>query len=78
MVNLVKNSPFIRNLIYGLIQYLKNMKKHPKKYENGKIDAILISQFNSMVDLMNYLNYKDYDYEFLFNFLEESRFILNH
>jgi hypothetical protein len=31
-----------------------------------------------MTDLLNYLNYKQHDYHFHFNFLQESRFILNH
>lgn len=34
--------------------------------------------FGSMADLLHYLKYKKHDLHFDFQFLEESRFILNH
>ncbi len=37
-----------------------------------------VTSFDNMSDLLNYLYYKKHDYYFHFDFLEESRFILNH
>jgi hypothetical protein len=38
----------------------------------------MLTVFDNMTDLLHYLKYKKHDSHFQFNFLEESRFILNH
>ena len=46
--------------------------------ENEEDSMVKTTAFTHMTDLLNYLNYKNFDLYFQFNFLEESRFILDH
>lgn len=38
----------------------------------------MVTVFDTMGDLLHYLRYKKHDMHFDFQFLEDSRFILNH
>jgi hypothetical protein len=46
--------------------------------EERSEEVLLMTTFSSMSDLLHYLKYKKHDLHFDFQFLEESRFILNH
>lgn len=55
--------------MHNLMNYMK---------EERSEEVLLMTIFSSMADLLHYLKYKKHDLHFDFQFLEESRFILNH
>lgn len=69
LTQLLHKDLFTRNIISNLMGLLQEEKKD---------ELVLLTAFDSMTDLINYLRYKKHDSHFQFHFLEESRFILNH
>ena len=74
-VSLIKQNVFLRALITSLTEYVRESSNFSS---NQQSELIQLTKFSNMSELLTYLDYKEYSKLFHFNFLEESRFILNH
>ena len=72
LATILRNDTLVRNIMAGLATDLQAP-------EEGKGEGVTtVTGFNTVDDLLNYLNYKRYDRHFVFKFLEETRFMPHH
>lgn len=55
---LVKKSPFLRSIFYGLLELIKKSGEQQKGANISEWVRKSITKFTSMTDLLNYLSYK--------------------
>jgi hypothetical protein len=65
---MVRRDSFLRSILYASVQNSKEADE----------EMLKTTLFSNMDDLLNYLRYKNHDEYFHFQFLAESRFILQH
>lgn len=66
--DMVRTDPFLRSILAATANDMKSTSE----------DFLKTTNFATMDDLLNYLQYKKHDEQFHFQFLAESRFILKH